>query len=174
MKTRDLMHPMRSRLGLALTAATFVAATGAVAASGPAAASVRSENSSRAFSTAIATPLLEMFVFGDTIGLPLACTDAGSIVSIVGAETSASKELSPLVIELDTECGQISAQGNTYLQQAITESQALSMINPVVDPVIAALSGGFVTAGTQYGPVMAPFGPTVAGLGGTVAFFEGS
>ncbi len=115
-----------------------------------------------------------MFVFGNTIGLPLACSDAGSVVSIIGAQTQTSKVLSPLLVELDKDCGQVSSQGNGYLEQAITKSEALSLVNPLVDPFIADLAGGLTTIGTQYGPSLSPFGPTVAGLGGTVAFFEGT
>ena len=115
-----------------------------------------------------------MFEFGDTLGLPLACSDAGSVVSIIGAETGSSRGVSPLVQQLDGQCNELSAKGSDYLQQAIAESRGLALINPVVNPLIADLAGGLTTAGTQEGPALAPFGPTVAGLGGTVAFFEGT
>jgi hypothetical protein len=171
MNSRNLMSTLRRQIGLALTVSTFCAVTGLAGATSASAGA--SESASRT-STAVVAPLLEMFVFGNTIGLPLACTDAGSVVSIIGAETGSSKGLSPLLVELDSECGQLSTQGNVYLNQAITESQGLALINPVVNPLIAALASGFSTVGTQYGSDIAPFGPTVAGLGGTVAFFEGS
>ena len=144
-------------------------------ASGADASSGNSGNTgSGSSNAAVVTPLLDMFDFGDTIGLPLACSDAGSIVSIIGANTQTSAATSPLVTQLDVECAQLAAQGDTYLRQAITESRSLALVNPYVDPLIAALSTGFSTVGTQYGPSLAPFGPTVAGLGGTVAFFEGT
>ena len=86
-----------------------------------------------------------------------------------------SRELStPLVNELNTLCARVESEGNSYLRQGIAESSSLSLINPIVDPLLAALANGLKTVGTQYGPSLAPFGPTVAGLGGTVAFFEGS
>ena len=125
-------------------------------------------------SAAVVTPLLEMFNFGDTIGLPLACADSGSVVSIIGTQFKADAATSPLVTQLDVECSQLASQGSQFLQEAIVRSQSLALINPVVDPVIADLSTGLSTVGTQYGPSLAPFGPTVAGLGGTVAFFEGT
>jgi hypothetical protein len=120
------------------------------------------------------TPLLQMFDFGDNVGLPLACSDAGSVISIIGTQTDSSSELSPLVVQLDTQCNQLSSQGNGSLQQAIAESGALALINPVVDPLIADLATGAGTVGNQYGSSLSPFGPTVAGLGGTVTFFEGT
>jgi len=123
---------------------------------------------------AVVTPLLDMFEFGNTIGLPLLCSDAGSIVSIFGAQSGTAAETSPIVTQLDDACSQLASQGSTYLQQAITESQSLELINPYVDPLIGDLSNGASTVGTQYGSSLAPFGPTVAGLGGTVAFFEGT
>jgi hypothetical protein len=183
MNTHELSKGLRQRVGLALGVATFgalallIGSSGASAstpASPVAGAPSASSSAGSDSSTAVITPLLEMFEFGNTIGLPLACSDAGSVVSIIGAETGASKALSPLTVQLDKECSALSAQGDVYLQQAITESQGLSLINPVADPIIADLANDFVTIGTQYGPQLAPFGPTVAGLGGTVAFFEGS
>ena len=120
------------------------------------------------------TPLLKFFEFGNTVGLPLLCSDAGSIVSIFGAQSGSAAATSPIVTELDSECSQLASQGSTYLQQAISESESLELINPYVDPLIGDLSTGLSTVGTQYGSSLAPFGPTVAGLGGTVAFFEGT
>jgi hypothetical protein len=64
--------------------------------------------------------------------------------------------------------------GGTYLQQAIAQSQALALLNPIVNPLIAELATGLQTIGTQFAGSLSPFGPTVAGLGGTVSFFEGS
>jgi len=140
----------------------------------PAQSATASGNTGSGASAAAVTPLLNMFEFGDTLGLPLACSDAGSVVSIIGTETGSSKGLSPLVQQLDGQCNQLSAKGSGYLQQAIAESRGLALINPAVNPLIADLAGGLTTTGTQEGPALAPFGPTVAGLGGTVAFFEGT
>jgi hypothetical protein len=141
---------------------------------GVAGAAGNSDTTGNSGSAALVTPLLKFFSFGNEVGLPLMCSDSGSIVSIIGAQTGAAKVSSPLVTQLDTQCAQLSAQGAPYLQQAIAESSQLALINPVVDPLIGDLATGFQTAGTQYGPSLAPFGPTVAGLGGTVAFFEGT
>jgi hypothetical protein len=125
-------------------------------------------------STAVITPLLEFFAFGNTIGLPLVCSDAGSVVSIIGSQAGAAALSSPLVTVLNELCAQLASKGTAYLQQSIAESQDLSLINPVVDPLLAAVSSAITTEGTQYEQSLGPFGPTVAGLGGTVAFFEGT
>jgi hypothetical protein len=141
--------------------------------SGASTPTAATDSASGGSSAAVVTPLLEFFVFGNTVGLPLLCADAGSVATIIGS-TSGIKAVSPLTVQLDKECSELSSEGNGYLQKAIAESQALSLINPAVNPLIADLANGLVTVGTQYGPSLAPFGPTVAGLGGTVAFFEGS
>jgi hypothetical protein len=125
-------------------------------------------------SVGLVTPLLKFFEFGNTIGLPLLCSDGGSVVSIIGTQSGAAAVSSPLVTQLDNDCAQLSAAGDKYLQQAIDESQSLALINPVVNPLLADLSTTLANTGTNYGAALAPFGPTVAGLGGTVAFFEGS
>lgn len=131
-------------------------------------------NTGNSGSSAVVTPLLKMFEFGNSIGLPLMCSDAGSIVSIIGSQTGGTAVSSKLVTELDSQCQQLSSKGGDYLQQAIAQSRALTLINPVVNPLIAALASALSTTGTQEGAELSPFGPTVAGLGGTVTFFEGS
>jgi hypothetical protein len=155
--------------------ATAAAVTPAVAgAAGSASGNSGNSGSGSGQSAAVVGPLLQMFEFGNQVGLPLMCSDSGSIVSIIGAQTQTSSVTSPLVTQLDSQCAQLSSQGGGFLQQAMTESRSLNMINPAVNPLIADLDTGLVTVGTQYGGSMAPFGPTVVGLGGTVAFFEGT
>ena len=161
-------------LAAAVAVVTTAAAMGAATASAGDPAQGAAANTGSGASAAAVTPLLNMFEFGDTLGLPLACSDAGSVISIIGTETGSSKGISPLVQQLDGQCNQLSAKGSGYLQQAIAESRGLALINPAVDPLIADLAGGLTATGTQEGPALAPFGPTVAGLGGTVAFFEGT
>ena len=176
-RRRGLIGDGHRRARLVLGAASFcamTAAAGLIALPSASADSGNSGNTGSGASAAGVTPLLNMFEFGDTFGLPLACSDAGSVVSIIGAESDSSQSISPLVVQLDSQCSQLSSEGSGYLQQAIAESQGLALINPAVNPLITALSGGLTTTGTQEGPALAPFGPTVAGLGGTVAFFEGT
>jgi hypothetical protein len=131
-------------------------------------------NSGNSGSGAVVTPLLEIFKFGNAVGLPLACSDAGSIISIIGSQTGGTSVASKLVTELDNQCQQLSSKGGDYLQQAIAQSRAMTLLNPVVNPLIAALAKALNTVGTQEEGSLSPFGPTVAGLGGTVTFFEGS
>lgn len=174
-RIRVSRRPLRPMLGIAPIAMFAMAATIACAAPGVASASSgNSGNTGSGSGAAVVTPLLDMFEFGDTVGLPLLCSDAGSIVSIFGAQSGTAAATSPIVTQLDDECSQLASQGSSSLQQAISESQSLELINPYVDPLIGDLSTGLNTVGTQYGSSLAPFGPTVAGLGGTVAFFEGT
>lgn len=131
-------------------------------------------NTGNTGSGAVITPLLELFNFGNNVGLPLACSDAGSVVSIIGTQTGGTAASSALVTKLDSLCAELSSKGGDYLQQAIAQSRALTLLNPVVNPLIATLAKALTTVGTQYEGSLSPFGPTVAGLGGTVTFFEGS
>lgn len=165
----------RPNVFAAATAAAGLGILAPLALLSPAGASSSSAgNSGNSGSAAVMTPLLEMFKFGNAIGLPLACSDAGSIISIIGSQTGGTAVSSQLVTELDDQCNQLSSQGGNNLQQAIAQSRALTLINPAVNPLIAALATAFSTVGTQEGGSLSPFGPTVAGLGGTVTFFEGS
>ncbi len=125
-------------------------------------------------SGAVVTPLLEIFKFGNAIGLPLACSDSGSVVSIIGSQTGGTAVASKLVTQLDNLCQELSSKGGDYLEQAIAQSRALTLLNPVVNPLISNLAKALSTVGTQEAGSLSPFGPTVAGLGGTVTFFEGS
>jgi hypothetical protein len=118
--------------------------------------------------------LLNLFQFGDTIGLPLACQLSSGLLSEVAGQANASTQVSPVATQLGNLCTTLSKEGEQYLQQAISQSEALTFVNPTLDPVIAGLASGVQTFGGNYGPSLAPIGPTIAGLGGTVAFFEGS
>jgi hypothetical protein len=176
----QMNEPKTSRTGgmhyrvIGLAAACACALLAALPNIAPASAASNGSSAPSPSSAAVVTPLLEFFQFGNSIGTPLLCSDAGSVVSIIGVQTGAGALSTPLVNELNTLCTSFVSEGNGFLKQGITESSSLSAINPVVNPLIAALANGLNTAGTQYGPSLAPFGPTVAGLGGTVAFFEGS
>ncbi|HWF16313.1 MAG TPA: hypothetical protein VG244_09055 [Acidimicrobiales bacterium] len=177
MTTFSGMARRRSRRPIVITSIAAVALavlTSFVAFSPAGASSAPTGNTGNSGNGAIITPLLQLFEFGNTVGLPLLCSDAGSIVSIIGSQTGGASVSSKLVTELDSQCNQLATKGGNYLQQAISESRALTLLNPVVDPLIADLSKGLNLVGTQDGGSLAPFGPTVAGLGGTVAFFEGS
>jgi hypothetical protein len=103
--------------------------------------------------------------FGDTVGLPLAC----SASSVAATQSGAA----PVVAQVLTECQTVSTQGDGALQQAITASQGLTFINPVVNPAVSGLASQFQNTGDNYGPSLSPLGPTVAGLGDTIVFFRG-
>jgi hypothetical protein len=132
------------------------------------------QNASSQGSPAIIGPLLQVLSFGDNVGLPLACEDGNSAVSAVEGQAGLSSEISPFVNEFETQCSNLSLQGENYLLQAEAESSALDTINPILDPGIAAMASGIQNVGNNYGSSFSPFGPTIAGLGGSIAFFEGS
>lgn len=158
----------RPRLaGYLVFGVTTVLVTGAWAAPASATA-VSNAGNSNTSSPAVVGPLLDLFSFGDTVGMPLACDATASLISVTATNAS------PVATELSSECAQLSQVGETWLQQAQSESSGLVLVNPVADPAIAALASAVQTTGTNYGSSLAPFGPTVAGLGGTIAFFEGT
>lgn len=173
--SRRALRRSRRLHALATVASAGLGALAPLALLSPGVASAATTgNSGNSGSAAVVTPLLEMFKFGNAIGLPLACSDAGSIVSIIGSQAGGTAVSSKLVTELDSQCNELSSKGGDYLTQAIAQSQALTLLNPVVNPLISALATALSTVGTQEGASLSPFGPTVAGLGGTVSFFEGS
>jgi hypothetical protein len=120
------------------------------------------------------TPLLRLFDFGAAIGMPLACNLATSIVSAGATEVHAAKAVSGVLTQVIDQCTTLSQQGDKALQQAIAETQAMTLINPVLNPVIAGMATGTHVVGADNATSVAPFGPTIDGLGGTIAFFEGS
>jgi hypothetical protein len=119
-------------------------------------------------SAAIVTPLLKTMDFGDSVGMPLLCAAASSILA------SASTQTSTLVTTLNSQCLTISQQGHGYLQQAIAASSSLAGINPAANPAIAGLANGLQTLGSTSGGSLAPLGPFIAGSANIVAFYEGS
>lgn len=177
MRTSRPKPPLRSRwprLGAAVAAAGLGIVVPLAFLSPAGASGTPTGNTGNTGSAAVVTPLLKMFMFGNAVGLPLACSDSGSIVSIIGSQAGATAVSSKLVTELDSQCSQLSSKGGTYLQQAMAQSRALTLLNPVANPLISALATALQTVGTQEEGSLSPFGPTVAGLGGTVSFFEGS
>jgi hypothetical protein len=173
-RTRRRRTPLLVAIGAVVGFGAFAPLVAVPAGASSSAAPTGTTGNTGSSSAAVVTPLLRFFVFGNTVGLPLLCSDAGSVVSIIGASSNSAKETSKLVTELDDLCAKMASAGTQYLNEGIAKSEALTFINPVVDPLIADLDNGLQTVGTQYGPSLAPFGPTVAGLGGTVSFFEGS
>jgi hypothetical protein len=120
------------------------------------------------------TPLLRILDFGAAIGLPLACNLATSVVTAGAAQAHQAKAVSGVVTQILDQCNSLSASGDKALQSAIAQSRAMTLINPVLNPVIAEMATGTHVVGAENAAAVAPFGPTIDGLGGTLAFFEGS
>ena len=117
---------------------------------------------------ALITPLLNILEFGDSVGLPEACNTG------LGAAGSSAASLESILNVIAQQCAELASEGSAQIEAAIAKSSAFAAINPLFDPMIAALASAIQTSGSNYGPTLGPFGPTVAGLGGMVSFFEGS
>jgi hypothetical protein len=148
------------------TGAVMVAA--ALALPSAAGASADPAASSQPGSTAVVTPLLQMMVFGDTLGLPLGCSVAASVAS------NASTSLAPALSETVVTCGTLSSDGYTMLEQGITESSSLTALNTLMNPLLATSASTLQATGTNDAAALGILGPTIASSGGTVAYFEGS
>jgi hypothetical protein len=125
-------------------------------------------------STAVVTPLLTLFQFGDTVGVPEGCQTALTAAAAVVAQAKASQQFSPIAAQIGDQCQSISSQGSTFIQQGIAASQSASALNALLNPVLANGINTLGTVGSAPGVQDSPFGPTIAGLGQTITFFEGS
>jgi hypothetical protein len=166
-----------SRIRPVAVAASIAMATGALLLIGsavPASAQGSVQPSGSGGSAAIISPLLDLLDFGATVGLPEGCNTATSVINTGAAEFNATSQVAAVVSAIAAACDRMKQAGEQQVQQAIAQSQALSFINPVLNPPIAGLASVLQTLGGQYGAALAPFGPTIGGLGQTVTFFEGS
>lgn len=159
------MSVVRRRSVRILAASAALVASSALTALTPARADDTGTPSGTA---AVLTPLLRLFQFGDVTGLPLACNAVTALLPSLAPQSS------NFAVAVANQCADLSARGGNYLAQAIEQSRALVLINPLVNPVIDLMSTNLEKSGQDYATSLAPFGPTVAGLGGTVAFFEGT
>ena len=106
-------------------------------------------------------------------GLPLACNLATSVVTAGAAQAHQAKAVSAVVTQILNQCTSLSQAGDKQLQSAIAQSQALTLINPVLDPVIEAMATGTHVVGADNATAVAPFGPTIDGLGGRARVLRG-
>lgn len=172
--TPDRSRAVRIRRLCAGLAVGVAVACGTVVPTAPAAADPSSDGTAPA-TVAGLTPLLRILDFGSAIGMPLACNLVTSVVSAGAAEVhGGAHAVSGVITQIIDECTTLSQQGDRALQQAIAKSQSMTLINPVLDPVIAGMATGSHAIGADNATSVAPFGPTIDGLGGTMAFFEGS
>lgn len=157
------------RRALVLSAAAVAVSTGYLI---PTAASASPPPSDQ--STAVVTPLLTLFEFGDSVGLPEGCQTALTAVSAVVAQADASKQFSPLAAEIGSQCQSVANEGSTYIEQQISASQSASALNALLNPGITDGSNLLTNLGNAPGIQDTPVGPTIAGLGQSVTFFSGS
>jgi hypothetical protein len=172
MNMRDGSRAVRIRRRTAGFAIGVVVACATIAPSSPAVAD--SSGTAPAVAAGL-TPLLRILDFGTAIGMPLACNLVTSFVTAGAAQVhGGARAVSGVVTDIINQCTTLSQKGDAALQQAIAKSQGLTLINPVLNPVIAGMATGTHVVGADNATSVAPFGPTIDGLGGTLAFFEGS
>jgi hypothetical protein len=163
---------VRRRLSVGVVVVAVVAC-GTIVPTSPAVADSSGDGTTPAVVAGL-TPLLRILDFGAAIGLPLACNLATSVVTAGAAQVHQGKAISGVVTQILNQCTALSQIGDKQLQSAIAQSQGLTLINPVLNPVIEGMATGTHVVGADNATSVAPFGPTIDGLGGTIAFFEGS
>lgn len=125
--------------------------------------------------TAVVGPLLDLFYFGATIGIPLVCdTTAGTVGSgfqEFGASDPGNQAAGPVL----QGCAVFSEQGGAFVEQGkVAQAPFAAQFNPVANPVVAQLGTAVTEFGTTYDAALAPFGETVTGFGATIGFLQGS
>ena len=171
MSTRDALKVRHRGRGAVVLVAAIIGCLGIAL---PAASASASGGTSSDQSTAVVTPLLNLFEFGDTVGLPEGCQTALTTVSAVVAEADATKQFSPIAAQIFGQCESISAKGSGLIQEGVTASGSGSAINPLIDPIIQEGSSDLATVGNTPGIATSPFSSTIEGLSQTFAYFEGS
>jgi hypothetical protein len=124
-------------------------------------------------SPAVVGPLLQIFTFGNDVGVPTGCQLGSSTLGSGSAELGHAAEVAPVIVAINNGCATAQTNGDTYLAKGKTTSQPLSAWNPYVNPIIGQTGDSVEQFGTDYGDALAPFGGTIAGLGATINFFQG-
>lgn len=161
--------------GAALALALMPAGAALAAPGGPTvrAATWSGSGPSKGQSPAIVGPLLQIFTFGVSFGLPTGCQLASSTIGAGAAELGQAGAVGPVIAAINNGCTTLQGQGMALIEQGQAMSRPLNVINPYVNPMIGQVADSFTKVGNDYGPALSPFGPTIAGLGGTINFFQG-
>jgi hypothetical protein len=122
---------------------------------------------------AVVDPMLTIFRFGATFGIPTGCPLLTAAGLDVARRFGADAQFSPIVTQINTGCDEMAVAFGDYIDQGKKAATALSFINEFANPAIGQVATAVSGFGTDYGDVVAPFGNTVAGLGGTINFFQG-
>ena len=120
---------------------------------------------------ALVSPLLAIFGFGASVGVPEVCDVARGGVANATTAAGVSKQLAPVLVALAGICSQLSSNGTAFVKAFQTQVAPLAVINPVANLFINRVADLLVSVGTSQAKTIAPFGPTVATLGSTVRFF---
>ncbi len=123
---------------------------------------------------AVITPTLGFISFGATFGGPIMCfMGTGALLSI-GRGLGGAAVANELGREITPYCTSGPNQFGEGMAQLAKALGPLTVINPVVNPVLDSMANGFRSFATSMGPAMAPFGPAAYEMGAFVEFFKGS
>lgn len=122
---------------------------------------------------AVVDPLLTIFRFGATFGIPTGCQLLTAAGLDVAGRFNAGSDVSPIVQQINSACDDLGEQSGTYIDQGKAAAAALSFINQFANPAIAQFADAVSGFGADNSELVAPFGTTIAGLGGSINFFQG-
>lgn len=123
---------------------------------------------------AVLTPLLRTMAFGTSFAVKgVGCNLGGSLVGSVTTQLGLSEVASGAILDGVDACVQLAATSIVVLEQLAEASTALSVLNPVVDPLLEVLATNVEILGTRYAAQLAPLGETVATLGPTIRYLIG-
>jgi hypothetical protein len=137
-------------------------------------ASADSAGTATAQTPAVVGPLLDLFSFGDNIGLPLACGTGAAAIGSGAAEYGLAAQASTLVNAINSSCATASSYGAQFIAAGQSSDAPLSSLNTLLNPLLANTGSSLTEFGTTYGSALNPLGPSIAATGGTVEWFEGS
>lgn len=124
-------------------------------------------------SAAVITPLLTLFQFGDTVGIPEGCNTSLSVLEAVLSQSQVADQVSPLLSQIGAQCQSVSDQGAPLIADGMSAAEPASALNALVNPAIAEGSSTLGNLGSAPGLSTSPFGPTISGLSQSITFFEG-
>jgi hypothetical protein len=123
---------------------------------------------------AVVTPTLGFISFGATFGGPIMCFMGTGALQSIGRGLGATAVANQLGKEATPYCTSGPNQFGDGIAQLAKALGPLTVINPVVNPVLDNMANGFRSFATSNGSAIAPFGPAAYEMGAFVEFFKGS
>jgi hypothetical protein len=126
---------------------------------------------------AVLGPLMSVFQFGTTAGIPLTCNVVSTYATAGIGQSGLGSQAEPLIDflrELNEACGTFAPQATAQVVAFRSALTALTGLNPTVNQVLEALAQGADQFGTTYGSAIAPFGDTAIEFAATIRWFKGA